>query len=1252
MPRTQSHKTHEHHETPAGSKPASLPENYVRDEAEALKAALAGIKLDAATRRMILSEAARLVERVRRNSRNGPLIDALLLEYGLFNEEGIALMRLAEALIRTPDRATAALLVRDKIGPADWAAHGGRSQSPWVNAATHGLRLSAAWISASGGPQAERLYARLGDAVMVRAVGRAVAMLGDHFVLAQNIKAATRRAKSEHGKGHLYSYDMLGEAALTEADAAAYFDAYLTAMEHLAARAPKPSEKPSDGCPDVSGSDGLSIKLSALHPRFEYAQRDRCVPQLAARAAALAKIAKDANLGLTIDAEEADRLEVTLMVFEHLLQDPALEGWSGLGLAVQAYQRRALALIEAVARMTHTANRKICIRLVKGAYWDMEIKRAQELGLESYPVFTRKENTDANYLACARALLARPTHVFPQFATHNAHSAVAVIKMAAQHAPHGGGFELQRLHGMGAELHACLAQEYGVKTRIYAPVGAHRDLLAYLVRRLLENGANNSFVSQLTDRNIAVSELVRDPLDLCHANETAAHPEIGLPTACVEAGRLQAGGCDVTQSDQAAFFERAAQRAAAIADMNVGGDKGGSSTPVFSPQMRSHLVGHAPHQPVGAVLGAVDRLAADHGWSATSPARRAAMLDKAADLLAGDVPDLTALLVHEAGKTIADAITEIREAIDFCRYYASQVRLSAHLRRAPLGLVAAISPWNFPLAIFLGQITAALGAGNRVIAKPAEQTPLIAMRAVATLYRAGVPKTALELVTGDGGQLGGALTRHPSIGGILFTGSTATAKKIARGLGATGRGDIPLIAETGGVNAMIVDSTALPEQAVRDVTASAFQSAGQRCSACRLVCVQEDVYDAFVDMLSGAMDQITIGHPGFLKTDVGPLIDAAAHEKVEAYKRRAAQKHKVLKACALPEDLPEGFFSAPLLVELANVNGLAEEVFGPVLHIVKFDGAGFEPLLDDINAMGYGLTMGLHTRLDSRVNVVSQKARVGNLYVNRNQIGAVVGVHPFGGEGLSGTGPKAGGPHYLAALTRAPQKSRVAPARGGPSVNAGGGGERTRLAALCAEAASAARDWRQNSDAAARAADVRAGLAATASPHEMQALAGDLSYAATMRLPGPTGEENALHLRPRGVFVCFGSADARLARRQLGKILTAGSAALVAAPADAAVSKMISELTDTAHLPGGLVRPVSHEDALDLLDMPIDAIVADGASRPAAAARAAERSGPIIPLLSADDPIERYCHERCVSINATAAGGNFSLLTLNRPVPA
>ena len=1133
--------------------PRAIAEAYTENEASVLARLIDHIALSQTDRDTIESDALKLVASLRSEGRPVPLMDALLQEYGLSSEEGVALMRLSEALIRTPDFATSRQLVRDKLANADWHEHAGQAPVFLVNQATNGLRLSKGWIKASGGIDATNLAARLGDRVLGIAMNRVMAVMAEHFVLGRNIEDATQNAREGEAAGRTYSYDMLGEAALTQADADDYFEAYKRAVTHLANHA--------GDYASIQEAPGISVKLSALHPRYEYAQRAACVPHLVARLTELCAIAKQGNLSLAIDAEETDRLEISLHIFAQLLNTPELADWEGLGLVVQSYQRRAMPVLEHVVDMTRKAGRKITIRLVKGAYWDSEIKRAQEMGLASYPVFTRKENTDVSYLACAKFLLGAGDAVFPQFATHNAHTAAAIAYMASNKHP----FEVQRLHGMGKALHEALGEAYGVRSRIYAPVGAHEDLLPYLVRRLLENGANSSFVNQVFDEEVPEAHLVADPITEASAHANAANPKLPVPRAIAEPGRMMATGLDLTQAHIAAASEARMPIAEPFAMQAAAAT--GPNLSVLNPANTAQTIGTISSHEVSAVDTAV-AAAKSSDWRKFPSAKRAECLSRAANLIEDHMDDFLQLCALEAGKTLLDGVAEVREAVDFCRYYAREAVSERISARAPLGVIGCISPWNFPLAIFLGQITASLSVGNTVVAKPAPQTPLISQRAIEILVEAGVPADAVGLLLGDGVALGTALTRHKDIAGVCFTGSTGTAKAIARTLAETGRATLPFIAETGGINTMIIDSTALLEQAVKDVVASAFQSAGQRCSACRIVCVQDDIADNFITMLSGAMDALKVGDPAHLATDIGPVIDADAKRRLDAYSAEARGRFPVIGEVALPDSLPEGHFVQPVCFEIKKISDVENEVFGPVLHVLRFKASRIDQLIKDINATGFGLTMGLHTRLDQRIEDIAEQVRVGNLYVNRNQIGAVVGVQPFGGEGLSGTGPKAGGPHYLLRLTHT------------------------------------------GSDAA----------------HHTPVL--------EYTLPGPTGETNTLSLHPRGTLLCLGGDTPDILDAQITRALETGNKVIALNAKSRAKDKAVSSCTE------------AEADKL-LKTGKIDGVIADGAQAENIAAQLSKRDGAILPLLSAEDDAERFYHERTVTINTTAAGGNATLLAMS-----
>ncbi|HHL22452.1 MAG TPA: bifunctional proline dehydrogenase/L-glutamate gamma-semialdehyde dehydrogenase PutA, partial [Aliiroseovarius sp.] len=919
-------------------------------------------------------------------------MEVFLAEYGLSTDEGIALMCLAEALLRVPDAATIDALIEDKIAPSDWARHLGRSTSTLVNASTWGLLLTGRVLDEPGAGLAGVLRGalrRLGEPVIRAAVARAMREMGAQFVLGETIESAMQRAERLEEKGYTYSYDMLGEAARTESDARRYQLAYADAITALA---------PACRAGDIRDNPGLSVKLSALFPRYEVAQRARVLAELVPRVRSLAGLARAAGMGFNIDAEEADRLTLSLEVIEAVLSDPSLAGWDGFGVVVQAYGPRAAPVLDWLEHLAERLDRRLMVRLVKGAYWDAEIKRAQVLGLDGFPVFTDKAVTDANYLACARRLLDAP-RLYPQFATHNAHSVAAILDMAGP----GADFEFQRLHGMGERLHQIVQARYGTRCRIYAPVGTHRDLLAYLVRRLLENGANSSFVNQIVNPEFPPEEVARDPFSVPPAPRppVPAGPDLFAPE------RKNSHGFDLSQDpDLSAITTARSHYKTAFFEPEQA--LSGSVSEIKNPADLSDYVGNirfASEKDIDAVLAQIK------SWNAT-PEERARVLVQASELYESNFGRFFALLAREAGKCLPDAVSELREAVDFLRYYAARAP-----EAPPLGVGACISPWNFPLAIFTGQIAAALAAGNGVLAKPAEQTGLIAAEAVRLLHQAGVPPDVLQLLPGDGPGVGAALTSDARIDGVLFTGSTETARQIRTNMARHMAPGAPLVAETGGINAMVVDSTALPEQAVRDVIASAFQSAGQRCSALRCLYVQEDIAPAFTEMLTGAMDELRLGDPWELSTDIGPLIDAQAHAEIAAYVEEARAEGRVIHELAAPKG---GHFLAPVVIRVDGIHAITREVFGPVLHLATFAAGDLDRVLGAINATGYGLTFGLHSRIDDRVQAVVERIHAGNIYVNRNQIGAVVGSQPFGGEGLSGTGPKAGGPLYLSRLTARP----------------------------------------------------------------------------------------------------------------------------------------------------------------------------------------------------------------------------------------
>ncbi len=971
--------------------------------------------------------ATQLVSQVRDGRKKSAGIDSFLTEYALSSEEGIALMCLAEALLRVPDNATIDSLIKDKLASPDWKSHRGQSASFFVNATTWALMLTGKVLSpekAESGLSKTlmKLVNRSSEGVVRAAVDKAMRIMSKQFVMGRTIQEALGRAKSKEAKGYRYSYDMLGEAALTAVDAERYFTAYSRAIEVIGAQAA------SDA--DVYRSAGISIKLSALHPRYQESQQERVMLELRPKLLALAQLAKKFNIALTIDAEESERLDLSLDVIESVFNDDSLNGWNGFGMAVQSYQKRAFYLLDWIAALARGKKRRMMVRLIKGAYWDSEIKKTQVLGLIEYPVFTRKVFTDVSFQACAKKLLTMTDAIYPQFATHNAYSVALIINLAGDYRD----YEFQCLHGMGNELYEQIvpAKHYGIPCRIYAPVGSHEDLLPYLVRRLLENGANSSFVNRIVDDNAPISELVEDPVSKARHLLSKINHNIPLPEAIFLPERQNSQGIDFSNRIYVAELQKelATMETSWHATPIVVGRADSDIKPkrILSPQQPQLEVGRvieASEADIGLALSSAEE--AFTTWSQMAVSVRKALIERFASLLEDNMHSLIALACLEAGKTWQDGVAEVREAIDFCRYYASMAEkmmanpaclhgytgevneLSLH----PRGIVLCISPWNFPLAIFTGQVVAALATGNCVIAKPAEQTPLIAYFAVELMIKAGIPAGVVQLLPGAGETIGATLVADKRIKAVIFTGSTQTASHINKALAIREGEIVPFIAETGGQNAMIVDSSALLEQVVVDVVASAFGSAGQRCSALRVIYVQDEVYSRFQELLTGAMAELRVGDPRWLTTDVGPVIDEDALSVLKTHVTTMQKKHEIIYQCKLSDECKAGYFMPPTAIEIDNISALDKEVFGPVLHVIRFKRKNLDDVITQINSTGYGLTFGIHSRINQTIDYIRQRVRAGNCYVNRNMIGAVVGLQPFGGEGLSGTGPKAGGPHYL-----------------------------------------------------------------------------------------------------------------------------------------------------------------------------------------------------------------------------------------------
>ncbi len=1178
-------------------------------EPECVAALLHAATLPAAIVEQARHTATTLVQALRAKGTRGT-VEGLVREYDLSSQEGVALMCLAEALLRIPDAATRDALIRDKISTGDWRGHVGHSASLFVNAATWGLvvtgRLTGIANETGLGAALTRLIARGGEPVIRRGVDMAMRMMGEQFVTGQDIAEALANAKRLEARGFRYSYDMLGEAATTAADAERYGKDYETAI-HAIGRAAAGR--------GIYEGPGISIKLSALHPRYSRAQRGRVMAELYPRVLSLAVLARRYDIGLNIDAEESERLDLSLDLLEALCLDPALTGWNGIGFVVQAYQKRAAAVLDWMIALGRRTGHRLMVRLVKGAYWDSEIKRAQVEGQDGFPVFTRKLHTDVSYLACARKLLAAPDAVFPQFATHNAYTVAAIHSMAGANF-YGGQYEFQCLHGMGEPLYEEVVghNKLNRPARIYAPVGTHETLLAYLVRRLLENGANSSFVNRIQDPAIPVAELAADPVAQVAAHQPPGtpHDRIALPRDLF-ADRANAAGLDLNNEQTLAAVAESLDASATRAwHAAPTAGEAAPPLPVLNPADHTDQVGtvvEATADQVDAALATATQAAP--AWHATPPAERAACLHRAADLLEARMPGLLGLIVREAGKSMPNAVAEVREAVDFLRYYAAAAARDLQPgNHTPLGVVTCISPWNFPLAIFTGQVAAALAAGNAVLAKPAEETPLIAAQAVALLHEAGVPPAVLQLLPGQG-AVGARLVADARTRGVVFTGSTDVARLIqatlARRLNPDGS-PVPLIAETGGQNALVVDSSALAEQVVADVLASAFDSAGQRCSALRVLCLQEEVADRTLTMLRGALAELTVGNPWRLATDIGPVITAEARDGIGRHIQAMRDSGHPVHQARLPQACARGTFVAPAIIELETMSALKAEVFGPVLHVLRYRRDGLDDLLAAINATGYGLTFGVHTRIDETIARVTSQAQAGNIYVNRNLVGAVVGVQPFGGHGLSGTGPKAGGPLYLRRLLA------TRPADTGLSSH---------------QVPPAAQDWSAwltRAGLTAAEAAFRAGLAAT-------------PFGVATELPGPVGERNLYATEPRGSIRCI-APDAETLLPQIGAALATGNPAVIPAGALAQYPALPPALA--AHVIAS-ANPEREEVAAILFAGTSDAL------KPLSRAMA-DRAGPIVPIhIAGPDgryPLDWLVQERSVSTNTTAAGGNANLMMI------
>ncbi|MFA3791620.1 bifunctional proline dehydrogenase/L-glutamate gamma-semialdehyde dehydrogenase PutA [Aliiglaciecola sp. SL4] len=1241
---------------------------YRIDENLAVDHILPDAEVSVSARSRAWERARKMVLRIRREQEGHGGVDALLNEYSLSTAEGVVLMCLAEALLRVPDKKSQDALIRDKLSKGAWSTHLGTSDSIFVNASSWGLLLTGNMVSYTDHRKRnsigllKKTLGKMGEPVIRKAMNIAMKVMGKQFVMGENINDALERADEKEQQGYVYSYDMLGEGARTAKDAEEYFNAYKEAIHAIGKAANKKGPK---------RSPGISVKLSAIHPRYEFTNREEVLDVIPKLLKQLCMLCKEYDIGLTVDAEEADRLDISLDIIEKVFSDPDLGNWSGFGLAVQAYQKRSLYVIDWLRDLTLKTDRTMMVRLVKGAYWDTEIKNAQQDGLEHFPVFTRKSSTDVSYHACANRLLAYKDTIYPQFATHNAYTASVILELAGDDKE---GFEFQCLHGMGDSLYDQIVVEEKVQCRVYAPVGEHEDLLAYLVRRLLENGANSSFVNAIVDDSKPVEDLLEDPVEKTQRLKFKYNQQILKPIDLYGDERANSKGLDLTDINHIAPLKLALDRWK-FENCVAQPEENETIHVVRNPANQDEAIGHltfdSPEQ-IKHKLELAER--AFKQWSNTSVEARADILRHTADALERNSDELMALCLKEAGKIAQDAIDEIREAVDFCRYYAARAEeLSEDDRLSPRGVVLCISPWNFPLAIFLGQVVAALVTGNTVLAKPAEQTSLIAIRAVELMENVGLPKGTLQTVVNRGPVIGNTLLPDDRIKAVIFTGSTQTGSLIAKELANRGTEQVPLIAETGGQNCMIVDSTALPEQVVDDVIASGFQSAGQRCSALRVLFLQEDIADTIIEMLLGAMQELRVGDPAMLSTDIGPVIDQKALDSLQQHVIDMQGKAKLLYDAPLPEECQNGFYFTPKLYEIDNINVLTREVFGPCVHIVRFKEKDTLNIVEQINGTGFGLTMGVHSRIDEKAMELGRLSRAGNVYINRNMIGAIVGVQPFGGRGLSGTGPKAGGPNYLPRLMiekATPSKGQVKDELQIQQVFEAVGVDESEALKIMTNAAEAEFDWRLT-NLTSRISWVRQLLAKLARVDILDELAEDLDQTlavsraqlikiermlkAPKELPGPTGESNTLYLEPRGVLLCYADEQVTFEYWALS-IVTALATGNVAI---AVVSDLFyDEATEFVNKWRSIGAPeavlqvakLSHLQAL--LDAPqLAGVVVDSQSHSKAyfAKKLAQREGAILPVITSeysDNLIQRLLTEKTISIDTTASGGNTKLMTL------
>ncbi len=1255
-----------------------IREFYRIDENVAVDHILPAAEVNVSARSRAWERARKMVLQIRQDQEGNGAIDALLNEYSLSSEEGVVLMCLAEALLRVPDKHTQDELIRDKISQGQWSSHLGASDSIFVNASSWGLLITGSMVDYADKRKKDqfgllkKIIGRLGEPVIRTSMNYAMKIMGKQFVMGETIKAATVRAAIKEQQGYVYSYDMLGEGARTMADADRYLKAYqdaITAIGEVAL---------ASGKNDPRKVPGISIKLSAIHPRYEFSHKARVMAEIVPKLKALCLQAKQYNIGLTVDAEESERLEISLDIIEAVFSDSDLGDWQGFGIALQAYQKRAIFVVDWLRELTLRTKRKMMVRLVKGAYWDTEIKNAQKDGLSHFPVFTRKSSTDVSYHACANKLLEYRDTIYPQFATHNAYTAATIVELAGDDKE---GFEFQCLHGMGDSLYDQIVREEGIQCRIYAPVGHHEDLLAYLVRRLLENGANSSFVNAIVDNSQPVENLLEDPVEKTLRLKVKYNNQITLPMDLYqgegEQGRNNSKGLDLTDINEIMPL-KAALDTWFVEHLLTESEVPEGAKAVRNPANRSEIIGFHQHASKDDMLAMIDKAeTAFNTWSTTPVAERAELLGRIADIIERHMDELIALCIKEAGKVAQDGIDEVREAVDFCRYYAARaIELNDDERLTPRGVVLCISPWNFPLAIFLGQVAAAIATGNTVLAKPAEQTGLIALRTIELMKSVGLPENVVQVVIARGSAVGNTIIPDSRIQAVMFTGSTETGTLISQTLAERGGEQVPLIAETGGQNCMIVDSTALPEQVVDDVISSGFQSAGQRCSALRVLFLQEDIAEQVISMLQGALAELHVGNPAKLSTDIGPVIDQKALDALNAHADYMKSHGKLLYQCEFSDEVvaEDGhFFFAPRLYEIDDISVLKQEVFGPCVHIVRFKGNEIESVVDKINGTGFGLTMGIHTRIENRAIELAKLSRAGNIYINRNMIGAIVGVQPFGGRSLSGTGPKAGGPNYLTRLV----KEKATPDTHAFKFPAekiatltGSAADKHEATRIMDKANWAEKEWR-SAELITRISCVRQLLAKIAHVEIVDDLADDLNRTLAaarsqlisiekrlknpQELPGPTGESNILYLENRGNIICY--ADEKVSFHfwvlSIVTALATGNT-VVTVVSDLFYQEALAFrekfITTGAGKDVFQVAKLCHLETL-LSHPALSGVVVDShcESKHYVSEKLAQRVGAILPVISSeyfDNLIQRLLTEKTISIDTTASGGNTSLMTL------